>query len=305
VGCVNQRKYDAKKSSTSKEIYRIVSNSRDYKKNIIAKKDEVNIKFGTGEIKSYMIKDIVCMGNKENSICLNDFLFLSAYHLSEDPFNQVDFDGIIGLGFSDLSISQESNFLFNLMKTKKISNKIFAFYFRKIYYPIKHDKKLFDNSDSIYEYKEEYRNKLSELVIGGIDFDRIKGEIYFNEIISRRYWEVKMDNIYYGNIKLPFCKEVNCTAIIDTGTSTLGFSQNFFNVFKKLSNLEKNCSNLNTLKSLIFEIGGVFYELDSKDYTIKLRLNTPEKIEYMIPDNKVEEGYLFFLFYKFFLFNII
>jgi hypothetical protein len=236
-----------------------------------------------------MVKDKVCMGNKENSICLNEFLFLSAYYLSENPFSQVDFDGIIGLGFSDLSISQESNFLFNLMKTNKISNKIFAFYFTKLYYPIEHDKKLFNNSDSIYEYKEEHRNKLSELVIGGIDFDRINSKIYFNDLISKKYWEVKMDNIYYGKIKLPFCDEVNCSAIVDTGTSTLGFSQNFYSLFKDISKLEKNCSNLHTLKPLIFEIGGVFYELDAKDYTIKLRINTPEKVEYIIPDNKVEE----------------
>jgi len=126
------------------------------------------------------------------------------------------------------------------------------------------------------------------LVIGGIDFERIKGEIYFNDIISTRYWEVKMDNIYYGNPRLPFCDTVKCTAIVDTGTSTLGFSDNFYSVFKKLSKLEKDCSNIDTLKPLIFEIGEVFYELDPKDYTIKLKISAPEKIEYMIPDNKVE-----------------
>ena len=36
---------------------------------------------------------------------------------------------------------------------------------------------------------------LSELVIGGIDFNRIQGEIYFFEVISRKYWEVKITRL--------------------------------------------------------------------------------------------------------------
>jgi hypothetical protein len=289
VGCVNQKKYDSSKSKTSKAVNRIKSDSPDYQRNFLTKKDEVHIKFGTGEIRSYMMRDQVCMGSQEDSLCINNFLFLSAFDLSEDPFKDVDFDGIIGLGFSDLSMSPESNFLANLMDTKKISNKIFAFYFRKTYHPLKHDKKLLNNSESKYKYTKEYRNKLSELVIGGIDFERIKGEIYFVEIISKRYWEVSLDNIYYGRTKLPFCNNKKCTAIIDTGTSTLGFSDNFYRVFKKLSNLKKDCSNLKTLRPLIFEIGGVFYELDPKDYVIKLKIIAPDQIDYMIPDDEVDE----------------
>merc|ERR1712032_1084215 len=94
---------------------------------------------------------------------------------------------------------------------------------------------------------------------------RISGEIYFIEIISKKYWEVKLDNIYYGRTKLPFCAGVKCTAIIDTGTSTLGVSDNFISVFKKLTNLDKNCGNLKDLRKLTFEIGGVFFELDPTD----------------------------------------
>lgn len=235
------------------------------------------------------MRDEVCIGSHESSLCLEDFLFLSAFDLSEEPFKDVDFDGIIGLGFSDLSVSPQSNFLENLINSNKISNKMFSFYFKKNFYPFSHDKKLYKNSESLYKYNDEFKHKLSELVIGGIDFDRIKGDIFFNNIISRRYWEVKMDNIFYGRTKLPFCHDKECTAIIDTGTSTLGFAYEFYRVFKKLSNLKKDCSNLNNLKPLIFEIGGVFYELNPKDYTMKLKISSPDEIDYLTPDDNVEE----------------
>lgn len=273
-----------------------------------------------------MYRDEVCIGS-QNKICLENFLFLSAYHLSEDPFKDVDFDGIIGLGFSELSMSPESNFLENLLYKKKITNKIFSFFFRKKFFPVQKNKNYMNkndkknnrninenkntqlspistypdkniiksndndnnnNSNNFY-YDKSMQKNLSELVIGGIDFSRIKGDIFFSDIISKKYWEINLDNIYYGRTKLPFCHNKKCTAIVDTGTSTLGVSDNFLRLFKKLANLEKNCSNLNNLRPLIFEINGIFFELDPKDYVLKFRLNGLNDFEYMIPDDKVEE----------------
>jgi hypothetical protein len=289
VGCKNKKKYESYKSNSSKEINSIVTNSPDYQKNFLTKKDEVLIKFGTGDIKSHLYRDKVCLGYEKNNICVDNFLFLSAFDLSENPFKDVDFDGIIGLGFSDLSISPDSNFLTSLLKSRKISNKIFAFYFKKNFFPFESEKKLHKKTKIPYKYDKKIKENLSELVIGGIDFNRIQGEIYFFEVISRKYWEVKIDNIFYGNIKLPFCENVECTAIIDTGTSTLGVSDNFLSIFDTLTNLNRDCSNLKTLKSLIFQIGGIYFELDPKDYVLKLKTDGINKIVFEQANDKVEE----------------
>lgn len=233
-----------------------------------------------------MYRDQVCIGETDSSLCLDDFLFLSAYDLSQDPFENVDFDGIIGLGFSELSMTSDSNFLANLLKKKKITNKIFAFYFRKKFYPFKYDKKIYKKFNWEYKYENNFKKNLSELVIGGIDFKRLKGEIYFMPVISKKYWEVKLDNIYYGRTKLPFCNNIECTAIIDTGTSTIGVSDNFIRIFKKLTNLEKDCSNVKSLRTLTFEIGGVFFELDYNDYVLKLRMDGMNNVEYLMADEE-------------------
>lgn len=229
-----------------------------------------------------MVKDKVCIGSTENNLCVNDFLFLSAYDMSEDPFKTVDFDGIIGLGFSDLSFSPESNFLDFLLSTNKISNKIFAFYFRKTYDIVDHNLNL--SSNEILKEKN-YANKFSEITIGGVDFTKIKSDIKFYDVISKRYWEIKIDNIYYGNYKLSVCENILCTAIVDTGTSTMGSSSKFYRLINELIDLKKDCSNLNELKPLVFEIGNHFYELDSRDYTMKMR-RVKDDYEYLVPDEK-------------------
>jgi hypothetical protein len=216
--------------------------------------------------------------------------------MSENPFKEVDFDGIIGLGFSDLSISPEANFLDSLLISNKISNKIFAFYFRKNMDLVPHENIKNLNSENLINEKN-LKNKLSELTIGGIDFNRINSKIHFVNVISKKYWEVKLDNIYYGNYKLPFCENEKCTAIVDTGTSTIGGSKALYETIEKITALEKSCKNLKTLKNITFEIDGAFYELDPFDYTIKIRSVAENKFEYLLPDENNDGKYFDFLLF--------
>ncbi len=211
--------------------------------------------------------------------------------MSENPFKDVDFDGIIGLGFSDLSFSPEANFLDSLLKLNKISNKIFAFYFRKNMDLLPHENfKNLNSEKAINDKKNSHlKNKLSELTIGGIDFNRISSKIHFVNVISKKYWEVKLDNIYYGNFKLPFCNEkIKCTAIVDTGTSTIGGSKLFYDTIEGFAALERSCKNLKSLKAITFEIDGAFYELDPVDYSVKIKSVENNKFEYLVPDEDNE-----------------
>ncbi len=222
--------------------------------------------------------------------------------MSENPFKEVDFDGIIGLGFSELSMSKEANFLDSLLALNKISNKIFAFYFRKNMDLVAHEEIKNLNSEKFLNQKNnlEIKNKLSELTIGGIDFNRLNSKIHFVNVISKKYWEVKLDNIYYGSSKLPFCDgKVKCTAIVDTGTSTIGGSNVFYQAIGEIAQLEKSCKNLKALQSITFEIDGNFYELDPVDYSVKIKSLENNKFEYLVPD-EINDGKYFFNFLIFF-----
>jgi len=235
------------------------------------------------------MRDQVCLGTTENNLCISDFLFLTAYEMSENPFKDVEFDGIIGLGFPDLSMSCESNFLDALLKSNKISNKIFSFYFRNNMHVF--DDNQIDDLGSEESIKgKNIDSKLSELSIGGIDFHRINSKVNFTNVISRKYWEIKLDNIYYGNFKFPFCESKNCSAIVDTGTSSIGGSKLFHETIKNIVRLEKDCKNINVLKTITFEIDGIFYELNPKEYSIKIKEKENKKgFDYIIPDGNIDE----------------
>lgn len=270
----------------------------------------MHIRFGTGSIQANMVRDKVCLGSKEQKLCVDDFLFLSAFEMSEYPFKDVHFDGIIGLGFPELSMSPDSNFMDYLIKSKKISNKVFSFYFTQNNEAINNkssDLSSIQDVERILSKKESLNpNQQSELIIGGIDASKIDSKINFYNVISKRYWEIKLDNVYYGDYKLPFCDKIKCTAILDTGTNTIGGSDIFFENIKQLTSLNNSCKNLYDLKPISFDINGVLYSLDPIDYSIKVKLNN-HKINYLIPDNKNDGRYIqknleIFLFFFFLIF---
>jgi len=139
------------------------------------------------------LKDRVCLG----SLCSENQTILTAIGMTTNPFLNVKFDGIIGLSFSHLSVNQEANYLDFLYYQKKISEKVFAFYFNK---------------------NDHFK---SQLTLGGIDNAKFQGDLVLSKVISQNYWEIKIDAIYYGNKKLNICDEIMCTGILDTGTSMI------------------------------------------------------------------------------------
>jgi hypothetical protein len=240
--CNLHKKYFPEKSTSSKSINRLLIHSDDYVTNFLGDRDEVYISFGTGNIKSYMTEDKVCIGE----LCVNDMLVLEAYYESEEPFSNVLFDGIVGLSFTHLSVNPKANFLDMLLKQKRIKKKIFSFYF---------------NNDE---------NKESELHIGGVDNNKIMSDIYYYNVISKSYWEINLKRIYYDDIDLKLCENIICTAIIDTGTSMLAAPTTVLLSLFSYIDVNENCSNLNILKKLKFEFeDGTLFALDPENYVLE------------------------------------
>ena len=154
------------------------------------------IYFGTGAVRCEIVKDTICVQN----LCSNNNIILEAIFETDNPFSTVKFDGIIGLSFTHLSVKPEANFIDMLLDQKKIEKNIFSFFFNK--------------NDTNH----------SEIAFGGINQDKIIGtldDIKYFKVISNDYWELKIDNIYYGNAKFNLCEKYKCSAIIDTGTSMI------------------------------------------------------------------------------------
>lgn len=241
-GCDHHRKYDQGLSSTSKIVRYLPKYSSDYVSKL--GRAEVHINFGTGQIKSYITKDAVCLDDK---FCIKDAILLEAYYESFNPFHMVKFDGIIGLGFTHLSVNEEANFIDLLYKQKKISEKKFAFYFNK------------DDSEH------------SHINIGGIDDKYFKGEVHYFDVIGRDYWELKLNGIYYADTLLLNCQSIKCSVIVDSGTSMITAPSGVHEALIQLSKVKEDCSNLNFLKDIKYDIGGHLFELGSDFYVMKYK----------------------------------
>lgn len=244
VGCRPHRKYNAEKSSTSMVVKSLANHNRDYIRSYDGDRDKVFIRFGTGRVKGFLTKDSICIGGSK--VCIENFIILEAYEESENPFSIVKFDGIIGLSFSHLSVNERSNYLDMLLASGKISQRIFSFYFN------------YDDS------------ALSQIHIGGINSEKFKSKIYFADVISKNYWEIKIEKIFYGPFELASCQKVDCTAIVDTGTSMIAAPTPIIKELEGYSNVKEDCSNFKSLLNLRFQINGVIFNLNPKYYVMKV-----------------------------------
>merc|ERR1719297_704617 len=97
-GCAPHKKYNHQASSTSS----FVTNEKN--------EGSSTITFGTGQVEGNFYKDNLCIGD---SLCF-DANFIAADKMSTEPFQEIPFDGIMGLGFEDLSMGKGFNMLTTL-----------------------------------------------------------------------------------------------------------------------------------------------------------------------------------------------
>merc|ERR1719159_2085660 len=110
-GCNPHKKYSPKDSSTAATVV----NERG--------EGSTEISFGTGQIAGDYIKDKFCVG----SLC-SEVRFVAANEESPEPFEETPFDGILGMGFKDLSMGQGFNIVDDLNDSDQFPMGQFSFF---------------------------------------------------------------------------------------------------------------------------------------------------------------------------------
>lgn len=105
-------------------------------------------------------------------------------------YNYGSFDGILGLGFTDLSVAQKTTVFENAIRQSKVDLPIFSFYLG------------WENGQP------------GELTFGGYDSSRFEGDLKYVPLIDAAYWQITMDSMQVGDYHT-----ANTTAIVDSGTS--------------------------------------------------------------------------------------
>jgi hypothetical protein len=261
--CLVHARYDIGGSSTSMSVD---SEGNEVK---TGSGDLVSIGFGTGEITGEFANDIVCLaGEDRGELAYNEVGLVEeppeqsgcaklniviAVNMSTQPFKNLGFDGIAGLGLPPLGMNEGSSFINTL--TQHSPNRQFAAF-------------LTDG-----EHGEE-----SEIVFGGYKIDRTLGTAQWTPVIMRStgFWMVKIVAVRIDGREIDLCKDNSCRAVVDTGSSHLGIPKGAYtHVSESLTRSGNDLFDCRLVEGgmLEFELGGgVNLTLSAMNYMRRLPL---------------------------------
>jgi len=234
TACNSHEKFDLANSKTGMQVGKKGKSLEE----IPNQKKEATIKFGTGKIHGQFYQDKLCLSKESACMTAN---FIGTDYESEMPFDQCSFDGIMGLGFSDLSMGEGFNMVDDIANQRSLPQNKFSVY-------------LTDEGGS-------------EISFGGYKHSQAASEVLWAPVTRQSYWQIGIDDLTFDNEKTGLCS--NCQVAVDTGTSLLaGPSEVVENLGAKLD-LKDDCSNFHKLPLLGFALGNKVLNLLPDDYIDK------------------------------------
>ncbi|XP_057419533.1 aspartic proteinase [Lotus japonicus] len=177
VACYFHAKYKSSRSST-------------YKKNGTA----AAIQYGTGAISGFFSYDSVKVGD----IVVKNQEFIEATKEPSVTFLVAKFDGILGLGFKEISVGNAVPVWYNMVEQGLIKEPVFSFWLNR-------------------KPEEE---EGGEIVFGGVDPAHYKGNHTYVPVTRKGYWQFDMGDVLIDGKSTGYCAD-GCSAIADSGTSLL------------------------------------------------------------------------------------
>lgn len=200
--CANHTAYDRSLSSSAVDL--------DHDGNVVpadSERDQVAIAYGTGEVVGEFSREAVCLSNydgeaEEAALKHPDCLqvrVVQATEMTDEPFQQFEFDGVLGLGLESLALDPEFSFYGQLTRMSQLAP-IFGVFIAK------------EDKDA------------SEISLGGINMERVSSELHWAPVAKPEHghWQLAVRSIRVGNETVDLCDTGDCTAIADTGTSLIG-----------------------------------------------------------------------------------
>jgi len=178
LACFFHHKYKSSKSST-------------YKENGTA----FAIKYGSGSMEGFLSQDDVTLGD----LTVKGQTFAEATKEPGLAFLVAKFDGILGLGFKEISVNRVTPVWYNMLDQGLVKEPVFSFWLNR------------DATDNEHG---------GELVFGGVDPKHFVGEHVYTPVTRKGYWQFNMGDVLIDGQSSGFCKG-GCAAIADSGTSLL------------------------------------------------------------------------------------
>jgi len=235
VACRLHNRYDSTKSSTYK-----------------ANGTKFEIHYGSGSMSGFLSTDTCCIAG----LCVSDQTFAEATHEPGVAFIAARFDGILGMGFPQISVLGVTPVFNNMVDQGVVEAPVFSFWLNR------------DPSADIG----------GELILGGSDPLFYEGEMTYVPVQREGYWEVAMDSLTSGDSTVG-CTG-GCTAIVDTGSSLMVGPTKETNAINKMIGGKEivpgtgqymiDCGSISSLPDIAVVLGGREFVLTGKDYVLQI-----------------------------------
>ncbi|XP_002161366.2 lysosomal aspartic protease isoform X1 [Hydra vulgaris] len=233
IACLTHNKYHGDKSST------YVQNGTKF-----------SIQYGSGSCSGYQSIDTLQVAD----ISVKNQMFGEATSEPGIAFVAAKFDGLLGMGYSQISVNGVVPPFYNMVDQKLVEDAVFSFYL---------DRNVNDSTGG-------------ELLLGGVDSSKFVGDITYTPVTVEGYWQFKMDKVVVNGEPM-FCAS-GCNAIADTGTSLIAGPTEEVNKLNQMIGATPivggeyiiDCAKVPSLPALEFWIGGKQFVLKGSDYVLKV-----------------------------------
>ncbi|KAL5578779.1 hypothetical protein UlMin_011221 [Ulmus minor] len=177
IACYFHAKYKSSQSSTYKQNGKPAA-----------------IQYGSGSISGFFSYDNVQVGD----LTVKNQEFIEATNEPGLSFAVAKFDGLLGLGFQEISVGSATPLWYNMVNQGLVKEPVFSFWLNR-------------------KADEE---EGGELVFGGVDPSHFKGKHTYVPVTRKGYWQFDMGDVLIGGKPTGYCRG-GCAAIADSGTSLL------------------------------------------------------------------------------------
>ena len=75
----------------------------------------------------------------------------------------------------------------------------------------------------------------SEILMGGWNEDKFKGELEWHDVVHQLFWSINLDDVLIGGVSTGYCNQpgANCRVCPDSGTSLATFPEGHYKHFQK------------------------------------------------------------------------